>query len=124
MYKTIIQKISGASLALAFAVGASIASADVSGTWTLNVQLGDLGGGTPTVTMTEDAEGKITGNYNGQLGQSPIEGKAEGNDFQFAITSDMGSVTYKGTLQEDGTVKGTVDFGGMGGGTFTGKKSG
>jgi hypothetical protein len=31
-------------------------------------------------------------------------------------------MTYDGEIQSDDSVKGTVDFGGMGSGTFTGKR--
>jgi len=112
-------------VSMAFVFLATGASADVSGTWSLSVEITGVGGGTPTVTMAQDAQGNITGSYTGQLGSAaPITGKAAGHEFEFTMTGEMGSVTYKGALQEDGTVKGTLDLGGMASGTFTGKKIG
>jgi len=118
-------KTSALLLMVAFVFLATGASADVSGTWSFAVEITGVGGGTPTVTMVQDAQGNITGTYTGQLGSgAPITGKAAANEFEFTMTSEMGSVTYKGALQEDGTVKGTLDLGGMGSATFTGKKTG
>jgi hypothetical protein len=110
-------------VSMAFLLLAAGASADVSGTWSMAVEITGVGGGTPTVTMAQDAQGNITGSYTGQLGSAaPITGKATGADFEFTMSGEMGSVTYKGALQEDGTVKGTLDLSGMASGTFTGKK--
>lgn len=118
-------KIPAMLVMLAFLFLAAGANADVTGTWTFAVDITGVGGGTPTVTMAQDSQGSITGSYTGQLGSAaPITGKAAGNEFEFTMVGEMGSVTYKGTLQEDGTVKGTLDLGGMASGTFTGKKIG
>lgn len=124
MLQTSRARLTSGFLAFVFMCFSGIASADVSGTWTFTVDIAGMGSGTPTVVMVQDAEGGITGNYSGQLGNTPITGKANGSDFEFAISSEAGSVTYKGALQEDGSVKGTLDLSGMASGTFTGKKSG
>ena len=110
-------------LALVFAAGTASAD-DISGKWTFTVDIAGMGGGTPTVTIVQDAENKISGTYDGQLGSgAPITGEVTGKDFQFSITGEMGSVTYKGSVQDDGTLKGTLDLGGMAEGTFTAKKA-
>jgi len=117
------RKTSAMLVMIAFLFMATAARADVSGTWSLSVDIAGVGGGTPTVIMVQDAQGNITGSYTGQLGSAaPITGKAAGNEFEFTMVGEVGSVTYKGTLQDDGTVKGTLDLGGMASGTFTGKK--
>lgn len=124
MFKSSKARSANVFLAFVFMWFSSIASADVSGTWTFTVDIAGMGSGTPTVVMVQDAEGGITGTYSGQLGNAPITGKAAGSDFEFVISSDAGSVTYKGAVKEDGSVAGTLDLGGMASGTFTGKKSG
>lgn len=105
-----------------FLLASSLASADVSGSWSFAVDvMGQTGNA--SVTMTQSGDGTIAGHYTGQLGDTDFTGTATGNDFQFVLTGDAGSVTYKGTLQEDGTLKGTLDLSGMAEGTFVGRKA-
>jgi hypothetical protein len=111
-------------LTLAFVFAASFASADLTGTWAFQVDVAGMGGGTPTVELQQDAEGNLTGHYNGQMGSAPLKGKISGEEFEFQIANDMGSITYKGALQLDGSLKGKLDLAGMAEGTFTAKKSG
>ncbi|MEX2130336.1 MAG: hypothetical protein WD772_02530 [Pseudohongiellaceae bacterium] len=105
---------------------APLASADVSGSWTFSVTLGELGSGNASVTMNQEAEGKLTGTYSGQLANGPVTGTYNGNDFEFSFNSEAlgGSLTYKGTMKEDGTLAGAVIVQGQEFGTFTGRKSG
>jgi len=116
--------IRNALLLLAFSLFAQLASADVSGNWTFAVTLGDAGSGDAEITMAQEAEGKISGSYSGQLANGPIAGTYEGNNFEFAFSSDaLGvDITYRGELEDDGTVKGSVIVQGQSMGTFTGKK--
>jgi hypothetical protein len=102
-----------------WALSLSAAFADVSGNWNFAVEIAGVGGGNASVTMQQAADGVITGTYAGQLGNTNITGKAEGNAFEFIVAGQMGSVKYMGELQADGTLKGTLDLGGMGEGTFT-----
>ena len=101
------------------------AGSNVTGTWIMDVQL-QAGTGNPTFKLTQEGE-TITGTYAGQMGEAPVTGTIKGKDFELIIkSSGMGeemTVTYKGALQEDGTMKGTVNMGEQfGDGTFTGKK--
>lgn len=121
MLKNAISRFSKVLAVLALVFGAQLASADVSGSWTFAVDIAGQGGNA-TVTMSQDDD-KITGHYAGQLGNTDFTGSATGNDFQFVLVGDAGSVTYKGTLQADGTIKGTLDLAGMAEGTFIGTKS-
>ena len=116
--------IRNALLLLVTAVFAQFASADVSGNWAFDVSLGDAGNGNAEITMTQEAEGKISGSYSGQLANAPITGTYEGDNFEFAFSSDaLGvDITYRGELEDDGTVKGSVIVQGQSMGTFTGKK--
>jgi len=123
MFSNTMFRISRLTIAAVFMLGAQFASADVSGSWAFAV---DIMGqtGNAAVTMAQGSDGAVTGHYTGQLGDTDFTGTASGDDFQFTLTGDAGSVVYKGTLQDDGTITGTVDLGGMATGTFTGKKSG
>jgi len=98
--------------------------ADVAGAWAFQI---DLGGntGTPTVTFKQDGE-KLTGTYSSQiLGEQQLTGTVKGSKIDFGFTASLEGnavkVTYTGTVEKD-TMKGEVNFGDMGGGTFTGKK--
>jgi hypothetical protein len=98
--------------------------ADVSGAWAMQV---DIGGNvvTPGVTLKQDGE-KLTGTYSSQmLGEQPLTGTIKGNDitfgFQASFDGNAVKVTYTGKVDKD-TMKGSVAFGDLGEGTFTGKK--
>ncbi len=66
----------------------------------------------------------------GLLGLSPTaahgKGSVSGNEFVFMLSASFGGddieLTYTCTLQDDGTLSGQIDIGGLGGGTFTGKR--
>jgi hypothetical protein len=97
---------------------------DVSGAWALQI---DLGGnaGTPSVTFKQDGE-KLSGTYSSQVvGEQQITGTIKGNaitfGFQASFDGNAVKVTYTGTVEKD-TMKGSVQFGDLGEGTFTGKK--
>ena len=110
---------------LGFSLFAQLASADVSGDWTFAVSLGDAGSGNAEITLAQEAEGKMSGSYSGQLANGPITGTYEGNNFEFSFTSAaLGTdITYRGELESDGTVKGSVIVQGNSMGTFTGRKT-
>ena len=117
--------IRNAVLLFAFSLFAQLASADVSGNWIFAVSLGEAGSGNAEITMAQEAEGKMSGSYSGQLANGPIAGTYEGNNFEFAFTSDAlgADITYRGELEDDGTVKGSVIVQGQTMGSFTGKKN-
>ena len=116
--------IRNALLLLTFSLFAQLATADVSGNWTFAVVLGEAGSGNAEITLAQEAEGKMSGSYSGQLANGPIAGTYEGNNFEFTFTSvALGAdITYRGELDSDGTVKGSVIVQGNSMGTFTGKK--
>lgn len=98
------------------------AFADVSGDWTFAVDIPDAGSGNAQVTMQQAADGAITGTYSGQLGNTNFTGNAEGDAFEFSLSSQMGTIKYAGEVQADGTLKGTLQLGDMGQGTFVGTR--
>lgn len=111
-------------IVLFFGLASQLASADVSGNWVFAVDLGDIGAGSATITLNQEAEGRLTGTYSGQLANGPVSGTYEGNNFSFSFNSDLlgGEIIYRGALRDDGTVAGTVVVQGQDLGTFTGNK--
>lgn len=109
---------------LLFSLLSPLALADVSGSWTFSVTLGQLGSGDAAITLQQEADGKLSGTYSGQLANGPVAGSYSGNDFQFSFTSEaIGTeLTYKGMLQDDGSVTGSVLAQGQSFGTFVGHK--
>jgi len=103
---------------------AQAAKVDLTGKWIFNVTT-DAGSGTPTITLKQDRE-RLTGHYNGQLGDVDVTGSVKGSDFTFGFSSDLQGnkldVTYKGTIVNKDEVKGSLSIAGLGEGTFTGKR--
>src|SRR5512133_3720858 len=95
-------------------------AADLTGTWEFDVNT-DAGSGSPTFRLKQDGE-KLSGDYNGALGTAKVTGSVKGNDVVIEFPIDQEKVIYSGTVQSDGTLKGTVQLGSLGKGTFTGKK--
>ena len=98
-------------------------STNVTGVWAFTVTT-DQGSGTPTITFKQDGE-KLTGKYEGQLGNADLTGTVKGSAITFTFTVDVqgqqAPVTYKGTVEKT-AMKGTLDIGGMVNGTFTATK--
>jgi hypothetical protein len=99
---------------------------DLTGSWIFSVTT-ENGTGTPSVTLEQEGE-EITGLYSSpRLGARRLMGTFDGETLVFRIAPGEGSeviMTFTGTLQEDGTLAGTADFGGMGGASFTAVRSG
>jgi hypothetical protein len=116
--------IAAVAVGLATIAAAQAGKVDLTGKWIYSVQT-DAGSGTPTITLKQDGE-KLTGHYNGQLGDVDVKGSVKGNDFTFGFSSDLQGnkldVTYKGTIVNKDEVKGTLSIVGLGEGTFTGKR--
>ncbi len=105
-------------IAIIAAFGMSAAMADITGNWTFNVEIPGVGGGSADVIL-EEVDGSLLGEYSGQLGTTPVTGDINGNTFTFDVNGDMGTVTYEGEVQDDGSLAGTLDLGGMAEGEFT-----
>src|SRR5262245_36038081 len=98
---------------------------DVTGKWLFTVQT-DAGTGEPTVTLKQDGE-KLTGHYSSQvLGEADLTGTVKGQKIEFTFTANAQGtsleVKYSGTIESKDALKGTVDLGGLGSGTFTAKR--
>jgi hypothetical protein len=112
-------------LALAFCVTAVAAETyDVTGDWVFQVTT-DQGSGSPSFTFKQEGE-KLTGNYKGLLGEAPLTGTVSGKVVKFTFTGRLEgneiTVTYDGEIVSADALKGTIDFGGMAKGTFTGAR--
>ena len=93
---------------------------DISGAWVFQVET-SAGSGSPTFTFKQDGE-KLTGDYKGAFGEAPLTGTVKGGKVDFEIKGQQGTLTYTGTIEKDGTMKGTVQLGDVGSGTWTGKR--
>ena len=97
---------------------------NVTGKWLFNVETG-AGSGTPTMTFTQDGE-KLTGKYNGQLGDADLTGTVKGQDIAFSFNVDAQGTAltfkYTGTIENKDALKGKVEIAGLGEGTFTAKR--
>jgi hypothetical protein len=110
--KTIVAFLFTAALALA---------ADVTGKWTANVVL-DAGSGTPIFEFKQEGE-KLTGLYKGQLGEFKLACTVKGDKIEFTFSGDAGTVKYAGTVESATKMKGIVEYGELGKGTFTAEKN-
>jgi len=99
------------------------ASPNVTGAWAMQVETPN-GSGTPTFTFKQEGE-KLSGQYKGLFGEAPVTGTVKDNKIEFSIKVDAQgqpmTLTYSGTIEKDGTMKGTVSVG-DGSGTWTGKR--
>ena len=121
--KTIIRTAVLLSVALLTSAQLGAQNANVTGAWAFNVTT-DQGSGTPTITFKQDGE-KLTGKYEGQLGNADLTGTVKGRAITFTFSIDVqgqqAPVPYKGTVEKN-TMKGSMDIGGMVNGTFTATK--
>ena len=116
---------------LVFAAAVALApmtasAADLSGDWTVNGNFDSMGVKyTLACTFAVDSAGKLTGPCKSDQGDVAATGTVSGTAVEFAYdTTYQGSpvhLDYKGAVQSDGSLSGTVDTGGPSG-TFTATK--
>lgn len=98
---------------------------DLTGSWTFAV-VTENGTGTPAVTMKQDGE-TLTGTYESRmLGPRAFVGTVKGDSVHFTLEAngpDGVALIFKGVVVSADSVRGIVDFGGMGGATFTGARN-
>jgi hypothetical protein len=102
--------------------GLAQAKIDITGQWAFDVQT-EAGGGTPTFTFKQEGE-TITGHMSSQtFGEQDIKGTLKGQDLTFSFKSDalgdVAEVVYKGKVESNESIKGTLEIPGLGSGTFT-----
>ena len=97
---------------------------DISGAWSFQVD-SSAGSGSPTFTFKQDGE-KLTGQYKGAFGEAPLTGTVKGNKVDFVIKVEAQgqqvTITYTGTVEKDGSMKGTAELGEVGSATWTAKR--
>ena len=101
------------------------APANVTGKWLFTVET-SAGGGMPTVTLKQEGE-KLTGHYSSQtFGEVDLTGTVKGTAINFMFGADVQGthldVTYSGTIEGNDSMKGKVNLGGLGEGTFTARR--
>ena len=120
-----------AAVAVLLLGSASVGSAqdttkvDLSGNWSFTVVY-EGGQGSPTVRLTQKGD-TLTGRYISQVfGELDVKGTVKGKEFNFSFTTSAGgdpfSMTFNGTVETRESLKGSVDMGGMGSGTFTARR--
>lgn len=96
---------------------------DLSGKWTFRVVTAN-GTGTPTVTLTQDKENKLTGTYESNaLGSRTLDGRVWGDSMSFVLSMTGAGegvvLTYAAKIVTADSLDGYVDFAGQGGAEFT-----
>lgn len=108
------------------AVAAGRAAVDLTGTWNLAV-VTENGTGYPRLEITQTGD-SVTGSYvSNAMGSRTIRGTVANDTLRFILSSSMGGegvvLTYTARIVTPDSLNGYVDFGGMGGATFTGQRS-
>jgi hypothetical protein len=97
---------------------------DISGNWEFSVDT-SAGSGSPSFVFKQDGE-KLSGTYSGLFGKANIAGTVKGDQidfkFDFSYSGQSGVAHYTGTIESDTKMKGKVEFGDLGEGTWTGAK--
>jgi hypothetical protein len=98
---------------------------DLSGNWSLSIELPNMQA-SPAVVLKQDGD-KLTGDYvSAQYGKYALTGTVKGADvsFWFAmnIEGNALNVNFTGTVDKDGSLKGSVSYGDMMSGTFVAAK--
>lgn len=98
---------------------------DLTGRWSLAV-VTENGTGYPTLDITQTGD-SVKGSYvSNAMGSRTITGVVRGDSVRFVLSSSMGGegvvLTYMAHIVNADSLNGVVDFAGMGGATFTGRR--
>jgi len=97
-------------------------SPSLTGAYNVTIELPNMTAN-PSIVLKQDGE-KLTGEYvSAQYGKFPIAGTVKGADVSFSFAMNVEgnglNVTYTGTVDKDGVIKGSVAYGDMMSGTFS-----
>jgi hypothetical protein len=97
-------------------------SPSLTGAYNVTIELPNMTAN-PSLVLKQDGE-KLTGEYvSAQYGKFPIAGTVKGADVSFSFAMNVEgnglNVTYTGTVDKDGVIKGSVAYGDMMSGTFS-----
>ena len=94
-------------------------AADISGTWKFSVDLEDGGHGDPTFVL-EQKGGKLSGTYNGPLGEHNVTGTVTGDTAQFGFSFERDGeavkVAYTARIESAAKMSGAIRLDGPDGG--------
>jgi len=114
-------------LLLSAAASSAVAAVanDLTGRWSLAV-VTENGTGYPTLEIKQEGD-RISGTYvSNAMGNRTIQGRVRGDTVSFALSaSGMGEgvvLTYTARIVTADSLNGYVDFGGMGGASFAGRR--
>jgi hypothetical protein len=93
---------------------------NVTGTWNIVLE-STIGSGSPVFILKQENDSIVTGTYSGYFGELPVKGKIISDKIRLELKLTEGTIIYSGAV-EGNIMKGKVDFGSYGDGTFTGKK--
>ena len=100
-----------------------VVAADISGTWKVEADVANAH--VNRTCILKQAANKLTGTCKGQTNEVTLTGKINGKDFTWTYTTDYQgqklTLEYKGTLETDTAMKGSIAAEGATG-TFTAKK--
>ena len=105
----------------------SAQTVDVAGTWNLEVTT-DQGVTRPSFTLAQEGE-RLSGSYSSEaLGEAMLRGTVTGSQvrirFRVTLQGQTIGVIYRGTVDEEGTMSGTLDLAdGLATGRFTATRS-
>ena len=102
--------------------GAQRIATDLTGSWLFSV-VTENGTGTPIVVLRQTGD-SLSGTYeSSRMGKLEFKGLVKDKGFEFTIVTEGGAnLIFTGEIVDADHVKGDVDFGGMGGATFTGER--
>jgi len=96
---------------------------NVTGVWDVTVETSQSKAN-PILLLRQDGE-RLTGTYQGRVGEAKLEGTVKGNDIRFSFTLKFQDqpvrITYSGKIRRE-EMGGTVEFGDLSSGTWTAKK--
>jgi hypothetical protein len=102
------------------AMGQTTTQADITGVWNMEVK-STAGTGTPVFDLKHTSATVVTGTYKGRLGDAAVKGTVKGNVIHLEFSINDTRIEYDGTVEGD-TAKGTIKFGKLAEGTFTGAR--
>src|SRR6266849_4780097 len=91
-------------------------AADLTGIWTAAVVL-DAGSGVATFNFKQTGE-QLSGTYSGTLGEAKVSGTVKGDRAEWSFDSEAGKISYTGMITGTTEIKGSVEYGPLGKGTF------
>jgi len=100
---------------------------DLSGAWALEVET-DQGTTRPSWVLTQEGQ-SLSGTYSSEaLGEHRLTGSVDGMNVEISFDAELQGqsipVLYRGTLGEDGVLRGSIDIaGGMMQGRFSARRS-